>query len=137
MALNYDDISINAMIGASSCLKGNIVVSGGIMVNGDIDGNIECTGNIIVGEGARIKGNVIARSATISGIILGNVVAPDGIRILSKATLIGDISTKRLQIEDKVVFHGYCISIADEQQYEKEFNEYSQSKEIRNKVFVR
>ena len=63
MASNFDDISINTMIGAGSAFSGDLKVSGGLMVDGDIDGNIELSGNIIIAERARVRGNIVAKSA--------------------------------------------------------------------------
>lgn len=137
MASTYDDISINTMIGGGSAFSGDLKVTGGMMVDGDIDGNIEISGNIIVAERARIRGNIVAKSATVSGIVIGDIRAPEGVKLMSTSTVIGDVSTRRLQVADKVVLHGHCISISDEERYEKEDAVVSQSKEIRNKAFVR
>lgn len=137
MASSFDDISINAMVGGGSAFSGNLKVSGGLMVDGDIDGNIEISGNIIVGERARIRGNIVAKSATISGIVIGDVTAPDSIKLMSSSAIIGDVSTHKLQMAEKVIFHGHCISIPDDERFDKEFSSQIQSKEIRNKAFAR
>lgn len=134
---SFDDISINTMIGGGSAFSGDIRVSGGMMIDGDIDGNIEISGNIIIGERARIRGNISARSAEVSGIVIGDVTAPDGIKLLPTSTVIGDVSTHKLQVADNVVLHGNCISIIDEERYDKETVTQKQSKEIRSKAFSR
>lgn len=134
MALPYDDISITTIIGLGSGFSGNLNVKGGLMIDGDVDGNIETTGNIIIGEKARIKGNVVSKSAIISGIVIGDVSASEGIKLLSSSTVIGDVTTKRLHVEDKVVLHGHCISLIDSEEFEKVSFKYKQSKEIRGKA---
>jgi cytoskeletal protein CcmA (bactofilin family) len=136
MAAN-DDFSINTMVGDGSAFSGNLKVSGGLMVEGDIDGNIEISGNIIVGERARVRGNIVAKSAIISGVVIGDITAPDSIKLMSSSAVIGDVSTRKLQVAEKVVLHGHCISILEEERYENEFSVQSQSKEIRNKAFIR
>lgn len=137
MASNVDDFSINTMIGIGSAFSGDLKVSGGLMVEGDIDGNIEISGNIIVGERARVRGNIVAKSAIISGIVIGDVTAPEGIKLMSTSAIIGDVATRKLQVADKVVLHGHCISISEVERYENEFSVQIQSKEIRNKAFNR
>lgn len=134
---SFDDISINTMIGGGSAFSGVLKVSGGMMVDGDIDGNIEITGNLIIAERARVRGNIVAKSATISGIVIGDIRAPEGVKLMSTSTVIGDVSTRKLQVADKVVLHGHCISISDEERYIKEDAVQAQSKEIRNKAFAR
>ena len=133
----FDDISINTMIGGGSAFYGDLRVSGGMMIDGDVDGNIEISGNIIVAERARVRGNITAKSAIISGIVIGDIRAPESIKLRSSSTVIGDVSTRKLHVADKVILHGHCISIADQERYEKEDTVQSQSKEIRNKAFVR
>ena len=137
MASSDDDFSMKTMISTGSAISGNLRVSGGMMVDGDIDGNVEISGNIIIGDKARVRGNITARSATIRGIVIGDVTAPEGIKLTPTSTVIGDVTTHRLQVEDKVVLHGNCISIADVERYDKESQAQSQSKEIRNKAFAR
>ena len=134
---SVDDISITTMVGGGSAFSGNLRVSGGMMVDGDIDGNIEISGNIIIAERARIRGNIVAKSAVVSGIVIGDIKAPESVRLMSTSTVIGDISTHKLQVADKVILHGHCISIPDEELYQKEDAVQSQSKEIRSKAFVR
>ena len=137
MASNFDDISINTMIGAGSAFSGDLKVSGGLMVDGDIDGNIELSGNIIIAERARVRGNIVAKSAIISGIVIGDVTAPEGVKLMSTSAVIGDVFTHKVQVADKVVVQGHCISIPDDEQFEKQYAIQCQSKEIRNKAFAR
>ncbi|MBP5401632.1 MAG: polymer-forming cytoskeletal protein [Treponema sp.] len=137
MASSDDDFSMKTMISAGSAFSGDFRVAGGMMVDGDIDGNVEISGNIIIGDKARVRGNIAARSATIRGIVIGDVTAPEGIKLMPTSTVIGDVSTHRLQVEDKVVLHGNCISIPDVERYDQETAMQNQSKEIRNKAFAR
>ena len=134
MALRIDDISINTIIGNGSAISGNIKVNGFVRIDGDIDGNLETDGNVIIGENARIRGDVKAKSIIIGGIIQGNVYAVDSAKVLSEAAVIGDIISHKVQIDDMALFHGHCISLKDDQSYEKASNEYLQSKAIKAKV---
>ena len=119
MAFLTDDISINTIIGKESAVSGDIKINGFVRVDGDVDGNLETGSNIIVGSSARIRGNVQAASAVISGIIIGDIIAPAGIKLLSSAAVIGDVTTRRLVVEDKVVLHGRCIRIEETEEEAK------------------
>lgn len=134
MALRSDDISINTLIGDGSSLTGDLHVNGFIRIDGDIDGNLETDGNVIVGEKARIRGNVTAKSVIIGGVVLGNITAIESVKLLTTSAVIGDILSHHVQIEDKVIFNGHCISIADNEHFEKQSENYLQAKAIREKA---
>lgn len=134
MALRLDDISINSIIGNGSAIKGDFTVNGFVRVDGDIDGTLKTDGNVIIGEHARIRGNVSAKNLTIGGIVLGDVTAKDSIKLLSSSAVVGDILCRRIQIDDGVIFHGNCISLKDEAEFNAVSEKYLQDKAIKQKV---
>ena len=136
MALKVDDISINTIIGKGSSITGNLRINGFVRLDGDIDGNLETDGNVIIGDNARIRGDVKAKSVIISGIVIGNIIAQEGIKILSEAAVLGDVISRKVQIDDKATFNGRCISIKDEELFEKQAAQYLQSKAIKEKVVL-
>ena len=136
MALRTDDISINTIIGKGSAISGNMKVNGFIRVDGDIDGSLETDGNVIVGENARIRGDLTAKSVIIGGIIKGNIKAAESVKVLAEAAVIGDIISRKVQVDGSAVIHGHCISIKDEAEYTRASGEYLQSKAIKEKVIL-
>lgn len=136
MALRFDDISINTIIGHGSAITGNLKINGFVRIDGDIDGNLQTDGNVIIGENARIRGNINAKSIIIGGIILGDVFANESVKLLSNSAVVGDILTHKIQIEDEAIFHGKCISVKDEETYNKLSSEYLQSKAIKIKASI-
>ncbi len=136
MALRVDDISINTIIGKGSAISGNMKVNGFIRIDGDIDGNLETDGNVIVGENARIRGDLTAKSVIIGGIIKGNITANESVKILAEAAVIGDVISRKVQVDGSAIIHGHCISIKDEAEFGKTSGEYLQSKAIKEKVII-
>ncbi|MBQ9621868.1 MAG: polymer-forming cytoskeletal protein [Treponema sp.] len=134
MAFLTDDISINTIIGLGSAVSGDVHANGFIRVDGDIDGNLESTGNIIIGDKARINGSITALSTVVGGIVLGDIYAPNGIKLLSSSAVIGDISTKKLEIEENVIFHGHCIALKNEEEFNQAAERYSNERTIRSKA---
>ena len=134
MALKVDDISINTILGKGSSITGNLRINGFVRLDGDIDGNLETDGNVIIGDNARIKGDVKAKSVIVGGIVVGSILAHDSIKVLSGSVVLGDVISRKVQIEDKTTFNGRCISIKDDEQFEKESEKYLQSKAIKEKV---
>ena len=136
MALKVDDISINTIIGKGSSITGNLRINGFVRLDGDIDGNLETDGNIIIGDSARIKGDVKAKAVIVGGIVVGNILAQESVKMLSNSAVLGDVISRKVQVEDKATFHGHCISIKDEEQFQKTSDAYLQSKAIKGKVVL-
>lgn len=134
MSFLSDDISINTLIGPGAFVAGDLKVVGFIRIDGDIDGNLETSGRVIVGEKARIRGNVTSQAAIIGGVVEGDVLAPDGIQLFSTSTVIGDVITKRLQIDENALVHGQCVSVSDEAEYQEEIKNWLDTKAIMSKT---
>ena len=136
MALKVDDISINTIIGKGSSITGNLKINGFVRLDGDIDGNLETDGNIIIGDSARIRGDVKAKAVIVGGIVVGNILAQESAKLLSNSAVLGDVISRKVQVEDKATFHGHCISIKDEDHFQKISDSYLQSKAIKEKVVL-
>ena len=118
VAFRSDDISINTFIGSGSTVSGNLKIAGFVTIHGDLDGDLEATGKVIVSEDARVRGNIIAKSAIVGGVVEGNITAPDFLQLFQTSSVVGDICTRKLVLEDGVLLHGHCISLADEAEYQ-------------------
>ena len=104
MAFRSDDISINTLVGGGSFIQGNLHANGFIRIDGDIDGDIDTDGAVIISEKAKIRGNLTAKSAIVGGIVLGDISAKEGVKLLSSSAVVGNIITKKVQMEDDVIF---------------------------------
>ena len=122
---NQEDISINTIVGSGSFIRGELKISGFIRIDGDIEGNLETPGRVIVGENARIRGDVLSHAVTIGGVVQGDVVAPEGVTILSTGMVLGNVLTKRLQVEDSVVLNGRCFAVNDQERFDAALSEYN------------
>lgn len=134
MAFTIDDVTINTIIGAGSFVSGDIRINGVVKIDGDIIGNIETPSTVIIGEKARIKGNINAKAAIVGGIVLGDIYAPKSVELLSTSAVIGDVTTKRLEVEENVILNGHCISLSNEEQYQTAADNFFQSRSIRSKA---
>ena len=134
MALRADNFSINTLIGNGSFVRGDLNVNGSVSIDGDLDGNLKTDAAVIVSVNARIKGNIDASSAIIGGIVLGDITAPESVKLLSSSAVIGNIITRKVQMEDKVIFHGHCISISDKGKCTEHANKFLENKAILDKA---
>jgi cytoskeletal protein CcmA (bactofilin family) len=96
---------LNSLIGNGSNCAGDIVVEGGLKIDGYFKGTIKAH-SIYVGKNANIEATVVVKTAVIGGKVLGDVIAEDGLELQPKAELIGDVRTKNLVVADTAVLEG-------------------------------
>lgn len=132
MAKIFDDVSIKTIIGGGSSIKGDLSVSGVMRVDGDVAGDISSNSCVMIGENARICGNIVAVSVMSRGLIKGNILAEDEVKLFSSAIILGDVLTKKVNIQDGVLFEGRCFAIDDASLFDKIKEEYLN----RKKYFV-
>jgi cytoskeletal protein CcmA (bactofilin family) len=61
---------------------------------------------LIVGAGAKLTADVVASEVVIYGSVKGNLRAKDRIEIKKDGSVIGDLTTARIMIEDGAYFKG-------------------------------
>ena len=135
MASFTDDISFNTMLGPGAFVSGDLKLEGFTRVDGDIYGNIETTGKLIIGENARIRGSVTAKSVIVIGIVEGEILAPEGIHLFSSAVVLGDVISRKIKADEKVIIEGYCISIDNQQKFEEAKKQWLDMRAISNKNY--
>lgn len=93
-------------IGSSMIIKGDIVSSEEIFVDGEVEGKLELQQGLTVGPHGKVKANIKAREVVVSGDVRGNVVVSEKITIHRNGSLIGDIKTAGIVIDDGAYFKG-------------------------------
>jgi cytoskeletal protein CcmA (bactofilin family) len=94
-------------------ILGDIKVESDLRVEGYLKGTVTVGGMLVLGPTGKIEGEVMARSATIAGQILGNIKGQEKIVLETKSTLMGDLQTRELVINEGAVFQGHCSMQAD------------------------
>ncbi len=96
-----------ATIGKSLKIKGTLGGHEDVYVDGEVEGNIELEENTLtVGPNGNINADVKAKNITVLGRLTGNVFAGERIEIRKTGSLEGDVTSKRIVIEDGAVFRG-------------------------------
>ena len=93
-------------IGSSMIIKGDIISSEEIYVDGQVEGKLELQQGLTVGPHGKVKANIKAREVVVSGDVQGNVVVVEKITIHRNGSLIGDIKTAGIVIDDGAYFKG-------------------------------
>ncbi|HXA86302.1 MAG TPA: polymer-forming cytoskeletal protein [Candidatus Dormibacteraeota bacterium] len=94
-------------IGKSVQIKGELTGSEDLYLDGSIEGTIDLRDHsLIIGPNGKIKADITARDLVVHGKIEGNVTATGRVELRKSCTLIGDVSTQRIVIEDGAFFKG-------------------------------
>jgi cytoskeletal protein CcmA (bactofilin family) len=94
-------------LGSADSLEGKLTYGGSINVQGHVEGELRIGGNIEVASGATVKALVDASSVTVRGDVEGPVTAREKVLLGRSAKLNGDVTAKRLQIEDGASLNGH------------------------------
>lgn len=99
--------SIN-IINEGTKIKGDIIASGDIRIDGELVGNISAKGRLVVGPNGKISGEIICNNVEVSGNIKGKVKASELMNMKSTSRIEGDIVVGKLSVEPGSVFSGTC-----------------------------
>jgi len=96
-----------ARLGASLHVKGEITGHEDLLVDGSVEGLIQLEDRkLTVGATAKVSADVIAREVVVYGSVKGNLRARDRIEIKKDGSVVGDLTTARIMIEDGAYFKG-------------------------------
>jgi cytoskeletal protein CcmA (bactofilin family) len=96
-----------ATIGKSLKIKGEVIGSESLYIDGNVEGDITLPGcRVTVGRDAQVSANISAREVVVLGRIRGNINASDRVDIRSGASLTGDVTAYRINIGDGASFKG-------------------------------
>jgi cytoskeletal protein CcmA (bactofilin family) len=97
----------SARIGAGLAIRGEIIGAEDLQIDGKVDGPISLDGHeLVVGATAQLHSEIHAGELIVSGKVVGNVYAQGRVDIKKDGSIIGDISSARISIEDGAHFKG-------------------------------
>ena len=106
-ALGSSPVRSSARLGSSLQIKGHITGTEDLQIDGKVDGPISLRGHeLTVGPTAQLTSEIHARAVAVYGKVVGNVHARDRVDVKGDGSVIGDISTARISIEDGAQFKG-------------------------------
>jgi len=109
----------NVSLGATALVSGNVRATNSV-VQGLVEGKMECTGDLLLGESGRLNADSLAgQQMIVQGQIFGNVACRGTLRLTATAKVTGNIRARTLIIEDGAVFNGHCAMRAPSQRSEK------------------
>ncbi len=104
---------IDTLIGAGTIIEGDMTFSGGLRIDGQVNGNVIAAhgkpGTLVLSEHAKVNGEVHATHLVVNGVINGMVSASDYLELQSKAKVAGDVSYKTVEIQLGAIIEGRLI----------------------------
>ena len=95
-----------ATIGPSMNIKGEIRSREELMVDGEVEGLLESQSLLTVGHNGKVRANIKAREVVIFGSVRGDVEVTEKIAIREQGSLIGNIKSAGISIDDGAYFKG-------------------------------
>jgi cytoskeletal protein CcmA (bactofilin family) len=96
-----------ARLGSSLHVKGEITGNEDLAIDGSVEGLVHLEDRkLTVGASAKLTADIIAREVVVYGNVKGNLRARDRIEIKKDGSVIGDLTTARIMIEDGAYFKG-------------------------------
>jgi len=87
-------------------IKGDIRTREELLVDGEVEGSMESQSLLTVGPNGKVRANIKAREVAIYGSVRGNVEVTEKLSIREQGSLIGDIKSAGISIDDGAYFKG-------------------------------
>ena len=93
---------IDTLIAQSSRLQGDIDFSGGLHLDGRVNGNIRAEvgaqATLWISEKAQVEGNIDVPNMIVNGLVKGDISARDRVVFGTKARVLGNVSYGRMEM---------------------------------------
>ena len=96
------------MIGPDANVNGPINLEQGIIIYGKVYGDISTNGSVRIAKDGIVNGNIKCSNIVLGGTIIGDIQSEGSVTLKSTSKLKGDISYRKLHIEDGAKFEGQC-----------------------------
>jgi len=104
---------IDSLIGAGTCIEGNLTFKGGLRVDGEIKGNViaqaDQPSTLVVSEQARIEGEIHVSHLVINGAVNGPVYSSEFLELQAHSRVQGDVHYNTLEMHLGAVVEGRLV----------------------------
>ena len=108
---------IDTLIGQNTELRGDVVFSGGLHVDGTIKGNViadQDSGSVLsVSERGLVEGEVKVPNVVLNGCVVGDVYATNHIELAANARVKGNVYYKIIEMARGAEVNGNLVHRAD------------------------
>lgn len=105
---------IDSLIGAGTRVEGSIRFSGGLRIDGEVQGSVEAaegasSSTLVLSEHARVEGAIRVAHLVTNGTVVGPVSVVESLEIQSKAKIIGDVEYTMIEMHQGAVVEGRML----------------------------
>lgn len=97
---------INGFLDRTTVIQGELRFTDTMRIDGTVSGRVVSDNLLIVGESADIDAEIDVGTITIMGKVTGTLRATNRVEVLAGATLLGEVQTPVLRIDEGAVFQG-------------------------------
>lgn len=108
MAKNQNDDRLDTVIGPQTSVNGDFHVTGGVRLDGQVEGKMDISETIVAGPKSLLKGELRCRTAVLAGRIEGDIHAEGVVELQTGAEVYGNVHSKGLVIQPDCLFQGNC-----------------------------
>jgi cytoskeletal protein CcmA (bactofilin family) len=98
--------STPTVFGQSMKIIGEVTSDEELYLDGDLDGKLNLRNRLTVGPNSKVNANIKAQEIIVYGTIKGNVESETRVSLRTGASIVGDIKTAGIVIEDGAYFKG-------------------------------
>jgi cytoskeletal protein CcmA (bactofilin family) len=98
--------SAPTVFGRSMKIVGEVTSDEELYLDGDLDGKLNLRNRLTIGPNSKVNANIKAREIIVFGTIKGNVESESRVSLRSGASIVGDIKTAGIVIDDGAYFKG-------------------------------
>jgi len=88
------NLKIDTLIGADTRINGDVEFSGGLHLDGYINGNVKANtagANLRVSDRGSIEGSVLVTNIVLNGLVKGDIDAAERVELGEKARVMGNV----------------------------------------------
>ncbi|MDD4930455.1 MAG: polymer-forming cytoskeletal protein [Gallionella sp.] len=104
---------IDTLIGAGTIIEGNITFTGGMRIDGQVNGNVVAVqgkpATLVLSEQGSVHGDINVTHLVVNGVICGSVAASEYLELHAKARVTGDVHYKTLEIQVGAILEGRLV----------------------------
>ena len=106
---------IDSLIGAATTINGDITFTGGLRVDGCVNGFIhsasDAPSTLVVSEKAIVSGEIRVSHIVIDGTVNGPVNATEDLELLPNARIKGDVGYRTIEMQVGAVVDGRLLHV--------------------------
>jgi cytoskeletal protein CcmA (bactofilin family) len=101
----------NTIIGVGSSVRGTLMVSGTLRIEGEFDGDVLNCERLEIGEHGVMRSDIEVKTADVQGKVFGSIRALGVVELRAGAHVEGDVAAASVIMEPGVFFNGRCTML--------------------------